>query len=897
MAGKTIKGITIELDGSTVKLGKALKNILGESKSLEKQLIQVDKALKFDPYNTELLATKQRILGDQIENTAEHLELLRKAEEKAAASVDNYDDWAAAYAPIQEQIDKTKKKLTQLSAEQKKMERIGDIDTDAYRNLSAEIEDLEAALKDLRQQGEAVNEQFGEPISTREYEQLQTEIVLTEAKLNNAREEAAKVADTLDKINSGELKDVSKAATDAEDALEGAKKEAADFGDVLKANVIADGAKAIAESMADVVEETREYQKIMGSLEMSSQYNGYSADQTREAYERLFGVLQDDQSAATTLANLQALHLEQSDLMNVVDACIGGWALYGDSIPIDSLAESINETTKAGQVTGTFADILNWAGMSEDAFNEKLSICANEHERLKLVMSALSQQELPTVGKLWRENNSVLVENNEANAHLQEQLGDLGEALMPIATMLTEMLTKALSWFNGLDDGTQRFIVTTVLLTAVLGPITGIVKNLNGGIGDIIGTGGGLSSMLTSAISGFSGLGTVMGGLKFAAVAAGILAVVDSLVWLSNHSEEAKTVIAEDMEAMGNAIVAHEIKVTDAQINSWQSFFSSVSSGWSQFWNFMASNWQTGNEALLTGTHDAHVAQVTAAQDFFSNLSSTYQAGNQLIVEGNHAAHVAQVVNWQNFSAEVSATTSSFWDSMISSYQTGNSAVTAETHAAHVAQVSAIQSLMANLKSTCSAGLNSLVSSFTSYFQNVLSKATNWGTNMKTKAVSMIDGVRNAISSGLERAKSLFNFSWSLPHIKLPHFQVSGSFSLNPPQVPDFSVAWYAKGAILNGARIFGAMGNKLLGGGEAGPEAVLPLSGFYSELRNILASFMGSPGESIDMTALYSRLDGIYDRLGRLQVVLDTGTLVGETVDQFDAAFAEKQRLAERGV
>lgn len=161
MAGKTIKGITIELDGSTVKLGKALKNVLAESKSLEKQLKQVDNALRLDPTNTELLATKQRLLGDQIENTAEHLELLRKAEEKAAASVGNYDDWAAAYSPIQAQIDKTRKKLTELSAEQKKMERVGDIDTDAYRKLSAEIEDLQESLKDLHKQGEAVSEQFG----------------------------------------------------------------------------------------------------------------------------------------------------------------------------------------------------------------------------------------------------------------------------------------------------------------------------------------------------------------------------------------------------------------------------------------------------------------------------------------------------------------------------------------------------------------------------------------------------------------------------------------------------------------------------------------------------------------------------------------------------------------
>lgn len=816
MAGNTIKGITIELDGSTVKLGKALKSILGESKSLEKQLKDVNKALQLDPHNTDLLATKQRLLGDQIENTARHLDALRQAEAKAADSVKNFDAWEAAYLPIQEEIDKTKKKLTELSAQQKKMERVGDIDSSAYRDLSSEIEELKTNLKDLHSQGEEVTKQFGEPIPTREYEKLQTEITLTEAKLRAAQKEADEVSDHLRKIDSGEITDVANAAKDAENALDGAGKEAADFGDVLKANVIADGARAIAESMADVVEETREYQKIMGSLEMSSQYNGYSADQTREAYERLYGVLRDDQSAATTLSNLQALQLEQADLMNVVDACIGGWALYGDSIPIDSLAESINETVKAGQVTGTFADILNWAGMSEEFFNKQLASCANEHERLKLVMSALSQQELPAVGQLWRENNKVLVENNEANARLQEQIGSLGETLMPIATMLTEMLTKALSWFNGLDEGTQKFIVGAVLIAGVLTPILSIGKTLLGGLGSFMGITGGMPALLSGVTGGFTGMSAAMGALPVLGIVAGITTIGGCLLWLANNADSVKAIVSDS-------------------------------------WNSVVSDYQLGNEMILTETHAAHAAQVTATQDMFSNLGATYRAGNNAIVT--------------------------------------------ETHAAHVAQVSLAQSTMASLKSSISAGLSGLVSSFTSYFQNILSSATNWGTNMRSKASSMIDSVRSAISSGLDRIKNLFNFSWSLPHIRLPHFYISGSFSLNPPSVPDFGVQWYAKGGILNGAQIFGSMGDDWLGGGEAGPEAVLPLSGFYSELRGILASFMAPQMEHMDLSGLYSRLDGIYDRLARLQIVLDTGTLVGETIDRFDAAFAERQLLEERGV
>lgn len=808
MAGKTIKGITIELDGSTVKLGKALKNILGESKSLEKQLKQVDNALKLDPTNTELLATKQRLLGDQIENTAQHLELLRKAEEKAAASLDNYDAWAAAYNPIQEQIEKTKRKLTELSAAQKKMECAGDIDTDAYRDLSAEIEDLESSLKSLRQQAEAVNEEFGNPISPQEFKKLQTDITLTESKLNATRKEADRVADTLRKIDSGELEDVSKAARDAEEALGGARKEAADFGDVLKANVIADGARAIAESMENVVEETREYQKIMGSLEVSSELAGYTTDQTREAYEKLYGVLADDQSAVTTLANLQALGLEQNNLLLLINNVIGGWAKYGDSIPIDSLAESINETIKAGQVTGTFADILNWgakegetygvklraatdanedwnnsvmdATTAEDYFNLALQECSNETERTNLVLQAMADQGLSNIAQKWRENNTALVENNEANAALQEQLGTLGETLMPITTILTEIITKVLAWFNGLDTGTQKFIVSAILLTAVLSPAIGLLGNLLGSIG---------------------GIGAAFSGLAAGPIVAAVAAIVGiggAILWLVNTIDSAGTTT----------------KMTVQEVQA----------------------------EMTTYTHDSLAAQASYVQSACADMSNIW---------------------------------SGFWSSVLN-WGRGQ---------------------LSNLRTIFTTGLSSIVTSATSFCSNILSTFTNWGSNMKAKANSAIEGVRNTISSGLDRVKSLFNFSWSLPHIRLPHFSISGNFSLNPPSVPRISVAWFAKGGILDGAQIFGALGNKLLGGGEAGPEAVLPLSSFYSELRSILGSFLTSPAEQIDMTALYSRLDGIYDRLGRLQVVLDTGILVGETVDQYDAALAEKQMLEARGV
>ena len=223
----------------------------------------------------------------------------------------------------------------------------------------------------------------------------------------------------------------------------------------LAVGAVVGGIQQLGSAMFDVVESTQEYRTIMASLEQSSLSAGYTTEQTAQTYERLQSVLGDTQTAATATANLQAIGLSQQDLMTVTDAAIGAWARYGDSIPIDSLAESINETIQAGQVTGTFADVLNWAGTSEDDFNAKLESANSTSERANLVLQELANQGLAQTGQAWIENNQDIVAMNASTDKMDQAMARLGETLAPLAAGIKSLGADAI---NFLLDRTEEAV-------------------------------------------------------------------------------------------------------------------------------------------------------------------------------------------------------------------------------------------------------------------------------------------------------------------------------------------------------------------------------------------------------------------------------------------------------
>ncbi len=390
-------------------------------------------------------------------------------------------------AQFRKEINNLIQQQKTLSSEMKAVTSAFDKNTSAEEKSSATSKVLAQQIEVQKNRLQQLNDMLGK--STQKFGENDTRTLKWKEAVNSATAELNKME--------RELQDTGEEVDDAGEKFSG-------FGDVLKANLAADAIvssiKGIASAISDVVEQTQEYRKIMGTLEASSQAAGYSASETEAAYSRLYGVLGDDQTTATTVANLQALHLEQSDLLDLVDMVTGAWATYGDSIPIDSLAEAVNETIRTGTVTGTFADVLNWAGQSEDDFNASLASASDEAGRANLVMQAMASQGLADTAEAWRQNNQDLVGSNDAQREFMDISSQFAERVAPAVNAVrdgfNQVLQALLDMTTGVDfaaveQGIQsafNYLVSTVI-PAVADAVAFVVENKDFVIAAIAGIG------------------------------------------------------------------------------------------------------------------------------------------------------------------------------------------------------------------------------------------------------------------------------------------------------------------------------------------------------------------------------------------------------------------------
>lgn len=200
----------------------------------------------------------------------------------------------------------------------------------------------------------------------------------------------------------------------------------------------------------------------------------------------------------------------------------------------------------------------------------------------------------------------------------------------------------------------------------------------------------------------------------------------------------------------------------------------------------------------------------------------------------------------------------------------------------------AISTVVDGISSKVSSVFNSVKSTISSVFNSIKSTAASVWNGIKSAITTPIEAAKNTVKSALDKISGFFSgCKLQLPHIKLPHFSISGSLSISPPSVPHLSVSWYKNGGIMTHPTIFGMNGSSLMAGGEAGAEAILPLKSFYDNLENILTNRLDMSGMEKYLAVIAANSSkGIY---------LEDGTLVGHLLPAIDSKLGRAQKLNRR--
>lgn len=267
---------------------------------------------------------------------------------------------------------------------------------------------------------------------------IETEFVDGEVKegLNDIGDEAEKAAKGVDDLG---------------DSAKGSGKSIGTL-DVAVGNFVSGAAEKLVGALIDAVksfvalaDETREYREDMAKLNTAFKTAGHTTDAAKKAYDGFYKILGESDRSVEAVNHLAELTDNEEELAKWTDICAGVTAKFGDSLPIEGLTEAANETAKVGAVTGPLADALNWAGISEEKFNEQLAECNSEQERAALITSTLST-EYQAAAAEYNELTASTQAARDATNQMEQAQAQLGAAIEPLTTAWTELKATALSW-------------------------------------------------------------------------------------------------------------------------------------------------------------------------------------------------------------------------------------------------------------------------------------------------------------------------------------------------------------------------------------------------------------------------------------------------------------------
>lgn len=537
-----IRGITIEIGGDTTKLDKALSGTNKNIKDTQSALKDVERLLKMNPKSTVLLEQKQRLLAQSVEATAEKVKTLKEAMESAGEALERNNTYEKLSNDLENAQKRAEAAGNALLEMQNKLDKLQQTDgggsSEQIKEATAEIERLSKVVDDADAEVQTLKQSLadidGPRIDQGQYDALQRELIESERAAKDAEKAFEDCASGLDKFNQK-----------AGNVSETAGKISNAFSPVTK-TIGALGAAAVA-----TVPATEELRSDLSKLDNNARMAGVGIDSAREAFKNFAVVSDETDSSVEAVSNLLQAGFTESNLQKAVENLSAAYLAFPDTMKIESLADSLQETLATGEATGQFAELLDRLGIGAENFSAGLANCTTEAQKQDYALSTLAHSGLSATYEEWVKNNEELVENKEASIELQESLAELAESVQPIVTKVTELATKFLDWFNSLDDGAKNLIITIGALVFAIGPVAGAIQ--------------GISKVLPNAV----GLLDKM-DLKTAGVVGGLVLLVDLALKVAdawkNMSTLEKAISVLGMLAAAAAVLAIALNAVSGPI-------------------------------------------------------------------------------------------------------------------------------------------------------------------------------------------------------------------------------------------------------------------------------------------------------------------------------------------
>ncbi|UVY00101.1 MAG: minor tail protein [Bacteriophage sp.] len=425
-----------------------------------------------------------------------------------------------------------------------------------------------------------------------------------------------------------------------------------------------------------------------------------------------------------------------------------------------------------------------------------------------------------------------------------------------IKTFFSDTWNAISSFFSGILTGIKTFFTDTwnTIVSFFSGILSGIYSSVTGTMTEIHDTFTNIWDSITGFLSGawetIKNIVTVgiMAVKEIISAAFQIITLPFRFIWENCKDtvlsiwETIKSVIGEKIDAVKEKITTVTTAISNVASTAWNAISSTASSLWEGIKGTIGSKIDAAKEKVSTATSAITSVASSAWSSVSSTASSLWSTISSTVSSKISAASSAV----SSATSTITSVASSAWSSVSSAASSQWESVRSTISSKLSSAKSTVSSLMSGITSTMSSGLSSALSTVSGKFSSIYSTIS-----------SKMSAARDAVGNAISALKSKFNFSWSLPHLKLPHVSISGSFSINPPSVPHFGISWYKDGGILTRPTIFGAAGNNLLAGGEAGAEAVVPLATLWDKLETMITSVFntasttgGSSGEGLTSTA-----------------------------------------------